>query len=58
MPRNLQAEDLPEAQLERLADVSASDVQLARAAWRKDAPPTLRNLLDAVADDEATEGEA
>lgn len=38
--------------MDRLAEISPTDLQAARAAWKKDAPPELRNLLDATAPEE------
>lgn len=46
--RNLTAEALTPEQLDQLADVSATDVQSAQAAWKRDAPLRFRNLLDAT----------
>jgi hypothetical protein len=47
--RIMVAERLTEAQLDALAEVSASDVQHAATQWRADAPERYRGLLDATA---------
>lgn len=40
--------DLTEPQLEALSEVSASDKEAAQAAWKADAPPAGKPLLDAT----------
>lgn len=40
--------DLTDAQLEALSEISASDREAAAAAWKADAPPAGKPLLDAT----------
>jgi hypothetical protein len=44
-----------DADIERLAEVTLEDIEAARVAWRKYAPPQYRNLLDAKEDDDERE---
>lgn len=39
--------DWTDAEVEQLAEPSASDAEEAKVAWRTDAPPAGRNLADA-----------
>lgn len=55
-PRFVQ-EALTPQELAKLAEVSPSDVQAAKSAWRRDAPTAFRNLLDATVPDEEDEEE-
>jgi hypothetical protein len=45
--------DWTDAELDDLADVGPADVADAVAAWKRDAPPVLRGLIDAEPADEA-----
>jgi len=33
--------------LDRLAEITPEDVERAKGAWKKDAPPKMKRLLDA-----------
>jgi hypothetical protein len=39
--------DWTDAELDDLADVGPADIADAAAAWKRDAPPALRGLIDA-----------
>jgi hypothetical protein len=39
--------ETPLAELEALARITPADIEHAKAAWRKDARPVAKNLLDA-----------
>jgi hypothetical protein len=43
-----EVEELSDEELERLAEISPSDIEEAKAAFRRHAPPAFRNLLDAA----------
>lgn len=58
MPRrDLRPLGSTDLELDALAEVSASDVQDAQLAWKKDAPERFANLLDATAIEETIEPE-
>lgn len=49
--------DVPtQAELDKLAEVTAADVERAAVRWRKNAPPAFRELLDAELADDAGSG--
>lgn len=42
--------DISDEELDALAEISPSDVEDARRAWRNDASPAFKDLLDAAPD--------
>lgn len=49
-----QPADLTDAELDELAEITPEDVADAQRAWRADARPKVRDLLDAKPDDEGS----
>jgi hypothetical protein len=45
--------DWTDADLDDLAEIRPADIAAAEAAWRRDAPTPLRDLLDAEVDEQA-----
>ncbi len=43
--------DLSDEELDDLSEISPQDIAEAQAAWRRDAPPEFRDLLDAKPED-------
>jgi hypothetical protein len=50
-------DDAPEAELDRAAAITPDDVARAAAAWRRDASPAFRDLLDATPVEPPARGE-
>lgn len=48
----MKALDLSDGELEEVADIRPQDVEAAKQAWRRDAPPQWKDLLDAEPDEE------
>lgn len=44
-----------EEDIDRLAEITPQDIEEAKAAWRRDAPPWARELLDATEEAEPDE---
>ena len=41
-----------DAELDELANISSADIERAKSAWKKDADPQYRDLLDAEPDED------
>ena len=43
---------ISDEELEKLAEITPEDIQSAKAAWRRHAPPSMKTLLDAPVEGE------
>lgn len=47
MAGDLEAPEYTQEELDTLAEITFEDIDLAKTAWERDAPPRYRGLLDA-----------